>query len=489
MKIPFVPIVETEWAPDKKLLCSEDYAVTVNGEPCQVRICRESAMPFNRVWPGYQRAINQTEMAYFVCFSADTEVRVRVEAKCPSATAVIRPLSRKVAVEAKENCFEFTLTKPGQYVLEVGSSHHSLYLFFDPPVENAGAESAKWHFGPGIHFPGMIRVESGDSVYIDPEAIVFGFIYGKGVHDVRIFGGGTLHGGLMGRVFGGFVQDNSYSTIKFYHSTNIRIQDIIVQDSPCWTVSFWGCSDIEMGRIKVLGQWRYNTDGIDLCNVSRAKILDSFVRSFDDTIVLKGVDNYKHATKWETGRPVADIEVRRCVLWCGWGRNIEVGIESGAPEFSNLLFDDCDLIHNSADCIAIQNGDHADIHDVTFRDIRVEYQTETMPEIYQRTEEQVYDGYGKPWLPTLIVAWNPRYGFHPCPKYGSIRNVLYENISALVEAGIPEEQLRVKIVNLSEDALVRDFTIRNLTVNGRKISRPEELLYETNGHVENVRWE
>ena len=36
-------------------LVSDDYAVMVDGQPCQVRSCRVSAMNFNRVWQGAQR--------------------------------------------------------------------------------------------------------------------------------------------------------------------------------------------------------------------------------------------------------------------------------------------------------------------------------------------------------------------------------------------------------------------------------------------------
>ncbi len=44
---------------------SEDYTVSVNGKPIFVYRARVSAVPFNQVWPGYQRPINQTEMASF----------------------------------------------------------------------------------------------------------------------------------------------------------------------------------------------------------------------------------------------------------------------------------------------------------------------------------------------------------------------------------------------------------------------------------------
>ena len=489
LKTVFVPMESPDIQNDIPTVFASDYSVTVDGAPCQIRLCRESALPFNRCWPGYQRQIEQTELAGFVSFSSDHAARICVENKKPTGTApvVVRPLSKKVSPSVDGGKIEFTLTEPGQYVLENGSSHSPLYIFFEQPRHDNGAQ-AKWHFGPGVHFPGTIILSSGDSVYIDPDAIVFGSIYGIDVHGARIFGGGTLHGGLISRVFQSFSENYQNSTIKFYNSTDIRLEDIIVQDAPGWVVSFWNCSNIAIDRVKIVGQWRYNTDGIDICNCDNVKITNSFVRSFDDGIVLKGMDHIGYRTvKWRKNHSMTDIEVRGCVMWCGWGRTLEVGIETGADEYKNILFENCDLIHNSAVCLDIQNGLYADIHDVVFRDIRIEYQADTLTELYQESDDMQYDLFGKVGMPTLIFADNHRY-LPPPFVFGSIHDILYENIFVTVEPGVAEK-LKVRVANISDDATVADFTIRNLTINGRHVCGPDDVFYETEGRVGDVRWE
>ncbi len=486
-----VPMTIPDVQIDRGTLFSEDIRVTANGASCQVRRCRESAIPFNRVWPGYQRSIDQTELASFVSFAGDGPVEIRVTgmARTGDAPAVVRPLSRKVEPVAEGDCVTLALDAPGQYVLENGSFHQPLYIFYNPLApETETGRTARWQFGPGLHFPGAIRVESGDSVYIAPDAIVFGGIYGENVHDVRIYGGGTLHGGTTARVFASFSENFQNSTIKFYNSTDITIEDIIVQDASGWVVSFWGCSRIDIARIKILGQWRYNTDGIDLCNSDHVLIHDSFIRSFDDNIVLKGMDFVDFKTvPWQKGRPLADITARNCVLWCGWGRTLEIGIETAAPEYRDILFEDCDLIHNSAVCLDIQNGLDADIHHLVFRNLRIEYQADTLPEIFQQSDDQPYEPRDLPGMPKLIFADNHRYIDLPF-RYGSTHDILFEDIDVLLEPGVPRK-LNVRIANLSDESVVRDFQLRRIRVNGIPLAGPADVLYETGGRVENISWE
>ena len=487
---------------DTGALFFDRYTVTLNGRSVRARCCRESALPFNQLWPGYQRPGNQTELAGMVSFAADEPVQVAVEGDFAADEAVLRPLARRITpVAAGARRVEFTLNRPGHYVLELGSSHQVLYFFYNAPAAAPDPRSVRWYFGPGIHFPGDIRLESGDSVYLDPAALVFGCISGRDVRNIRIFGGGTLHGGMAERFFRSFYDDIQGSTIKFYNSSDICISDVIVQDSPCWTVSFFGCSDIRIERVKIVGQWRYNTDGIDLCNTERVEIADSFVRSFDDGIVLKGVDHAPLSTvPWRRGRPVADITVRDCVLWCGWGRTLELGIETSTSEFTRILFENCDLIHNSAVCLDIQNGNDGDIHDVTFRNIRIEYQSDTLPEVRQIADDQVYRpgpyyqgpdapfDENKVWIgvPKLIFIDNHKY-YIP-GKFGSTHDILFEHIAVTAEAGVPDK-LPVRIANLDDDAVCRNITLRNLTVNGRRLAGPDDVAYDTEGRVENVVWE
>ncbi|MBQ6824944.1 MAG: hypothetical protein IJP27_09845 [Clostridia bacterium] len=433
----------------------EGYTVTVNGKPCPVRACRESAIPFNQPWPGYQRPLDQTEEAGYITFSADEEVTLRVECAAAFERATVRPLSKAVEVRRQENVVEFTLKEHGGYVLELDDYHHCLHVFYNPI--KVYSEKATYHFGPGIHFVGVLELKDNESVYIDEEAIVFGSINSLGAENIRIFGGGVLHGGSERRIFEHCYENFTKGTIRLYNSKNIVIEDVILQDSATWILSLFNCSGVVIDGIKTVGHWRYNTDGIDVVNTSDVLIKNSFIRSFDDTVTLKAIYGYD--------RPVENIVTEHCVLWCGWGRNCEIGLETDAPEYRNIVFRDCDLIHNSKVAIDIQNGSGGEIHDILFEDLRVEYQTATLPEIVQRAADQTYAPHGM-GVPALIVAENRT--FHTYTKFGDIHDITYRNIRIFAEDGVPAPAVRFQ--SRDPQVVFCGFTVENVTWNGKAVS-------------------
>jgi hypothetical protein len=102
-----------------------------------------------------------------------------------------------------------------------------------------------------------------------------------------------------------------------------------------------------------------------------------FLRNFDDVIALKGLKGYD----W---RNVENIMVQGCVLWCDWGRALEIGSETCADEFRNIIFSDCDIIHTSHTAIDLQNGDRG----ILFEDMRVEYNKYAIPYLFLESDDE-----------------------------------------------------------------------------------------------------
>ena len=489
-----IPIKKSTFGSNNIDIFNKDFKVKINGQEVTCYNSRCSAIPFNRIFDGNQRNINQSELLGHVSFEADESVIVEVECEKQFSTAIVRPLSKGIATKIDGKKVTFTLDKVGQYVLELDDEHTCLNLFFNPVNDFKKKEEYNYYFEAGIHYVGELRLKDGDKVYIDKDAMILGAIYAESVSDILIEGYGTINGKVLAR---NESQHFNRGNIMLINCKNIVINGPILVDASYWVAALYNCENIEINNIKITGQWRYNTDGIDLVSCRNAVIKDSFVHAFDDVIVIKAYSLYEKYTI----DVVENIMVDNCVLWCGWGRTIEIGIETAAKEYKNITFKNCDLIHNSAVAIDIQNGNNAFIHDVVVKDSNVEFQKSTMPEIYQETYEQVYDGYGKIGMPYFVWIDNHRFfGFTNKmfsdnsavarkPEYddaettfGSVEDVLIDNVNIYADEGLPN--FKIKVRSVKDDVVFDNITISNVLVNGEKVVSAERFDMDIDERIE-----
>jgi len=86
----------------------------------------------NQIWPGYQRPMNQTEMASFAYFDFKGEVEIKIISNREIRTLDIRPKEFNIEPDLKGNAITFKLSKPLQFVVEVNGYHHALHIFANP---------------------------------------------------------------------------------------------------------------------------------------------------------------------------------------------------------------------------------------------------------------------------------------------------------------------------------------------------------------------
>ena len=455
----------------------------MDGRPVKVHAIQVSAMEYNRLFTGFQRPADQTERAGFAAVEAKGATSWRVKCGHDFRKAVVRPLSAGVKPAVKDGAVEFKLPKCGHYVLELDDYHHPLEIFVEP--ENDFAEyrrTATVTFGPGVHLTRGVRLRSHDRVYIDKDAVVYGGFAMDGVEDVQIRGYGIICGTTCRRVpayYNRNLDDKAVAEdkmmcqltpIRTRRSKRIVIEGPVVVD-PCeWCVATFGCEDVDVSHLKITGAWRYNTDGIDFCNTRNVRLADSYIHSFDDAVVLKGILP-------DSARPVENVKVERCVCWCGWGRTLENGLETWASAWRNIVFEDCDLIHNSMVALSLNLGGPCAVDDVTFRNIRIEYDASRSDAEYQRERDDVYSKAGKrPAVDCWFAALNAKMcapgslyknkDVSPDEPFGSFRRCLLEDIDILVEDGVP---LPKAAVSFQPGTKPGEIELRNVRMNGKPV--------------------
>lgn len=449
---------------------SEDFTVRVNGQPVFVHLCRVSAVPVNQVWPGYQRPLEQTEIASFASFDFEGTVTVEVETREAIETVVIRPLAYDISPQVGDHRLTFGLSRPCQVVVEVNGWHHALHLFADPPeLDRPDPDDPKVHyFGPGVHAAGVIELHDGETAYLAGGAIVHGVITATDAANIRIAGRGILDAS-------GIERSGTPQMIALLGCRGVEIEGIILRDPHVWTVVPALCQDVHIDNIKLIGLWRYNADGIDLVNSQNCVIENCFVRAFDDNIVLKGFETW-HGRPTQLA-PLQDITVKRCVLWNDWGRALEIGAETRATAIHRVVFEDCDIIHFVHRAMDIQNGDRAVVQGVLFEDIRIE-EAIVEGEFREDLPDYVSDPAQVGMLVELIVAANP---YSKDTMRGVIQDITFRNISAVGERW-PISRLH----GYSAEHPVRRIVFEGLTIQEQSIHSLEAGQMLTNAHVEEV---
>lgn len=458
---------------------SQEYKVWVNGEEVPVYTCNISKYPFNTVWPGHQRPVDQTLKVSYINIVSDEDISLEILPEFEYNKMYVKPYSKQIPWEKKGEKISISLKKEQNAILELDSHRHLLYIFNSKPIPCENPEDVTYYFGPGIHFAGKITMKSNESLYVDKDALVYGCIYAEGAENIRVFGNGVFDDSMEERVGNYCYEEYVNGNIKFYDCKNIKVNGVGFKNSAIWCVSLFGCYDVEIDNIKVFGQWRYNTDGIDIVNCQNIFINNSFIHSFDDTITIKGIDRYTHIDN-------KNIHIDNCILWCDWGKCCEVGIETACREYKDISFTNCDILRAAGFAIDVQNGDFAEISDVRFENISVDMNTFDEPCQYQENDDMKYSREGECEKPILINFTNwlwrtkeneecwgvpvtyPEINLEGI-KYAALHDITAKNIYVYCDEDYPYDDFEIIAENRREGSEVYNINISDIYVNGKKI--------------------
>ena len=370
-----------------------------NNEQLAVHDARVSAIPYNTVWPGKQRPLDQTEIAYFTSFDMTDATILKIEVKDAKIERVaIRPLEFNIPFSINGNVITVNIEKPMNFTVEVNGYHNALHVFANPEDDFIPDENTVY-FGPGEHDVGLFFPKANQTVYIAEGAVVYGSIYIFKQDNVTIRGRGILDTSRFKRGDEYSLDEHPRSTLKklglsdydtmrascltAYACNDLKIEGVIFHDAPCWVLTTRnGCKNVEIDNIKIIGQWRYNSDGVDLCTTYGATLKNSFIRTFDDCIIIRAPQ--LDGEDGESG--CENIEVYNNVLWCDWGKNLELWCGKYDGLVKNIAFKDNYLIHTAQYAISIDTwygSDNITVENISYENIYIDTDTEPMYPIYQ----------------------------------------------------------------------------------------------------------
>ena len=200
---------------------------------------------------------------------------------------VVRPLAYGIKPSISGNSISFKLDYPTNYVVEYNNDPTKAIHLFTNTIRKTSPiltifQENMIYIGPGVYKADAIPIESNKIVYLAGGAYVLGQIRGENVENVTIKGRGILSGDLYKRT-----QASEFTIpIEFRHSKNIKIEDIAILNPAGWAISAYFVDGLNIDNIKIITS-RANGDGVSLQSCKNVHVKNSFIRSWDDSLVVK----------------------------------------------------------------------------------------------------------------------------------------------------------------------------------------------------------
>ena len=232
--------------------------------------------------------------------------------------------------------------------------------------------------------------------------------------------------------------DRPNQMIIFSNCRNVTIRDVLISNSPFWTVHLADCDGAIVHGVRIWNNLLVpNNDGIDFTSCSNVQMSDCDIRTGDDGIVVvgysyhfdtPGFNSIRHDSKNVTITNCNIVSRSSAIRIGGWDQNFMRNYT-----FSNIT------ISNSNRGINLCVRDSASIEDMTFSNIIIETRLYTGD----------WWGNGEP-IHISVIRGKEKVSI------GHISNIKFENIIAKSEAGI--------LLYSSKEGYVKDISFRDVSL-------------------------
>lgn len=408
-----------------------------------------------------------------VAFDFEGKVHMKVEiADAATLTDVtVRPLSYGVETTVDGNTIEFDLEYSANYTLEylVGeetgvtdAADNALHIFANPieenPVTADDVPDGVIYVGPGVYSVGAIPLKSNSTIYLAGGAYVYGQVRAENLENITIRGRGIISGEIYKRT-----KDSEYTLpIELRSCKNVKIEGISILDPAGWAITLYKCENVEIDNVKIITA-RSNGDGISVQSCSGVNVNGGFIRTWDDSLVVKNTDR----------GTTSDITFDNVTVWTDLAQSCEVGYETYGATMDNITFKNITIIHNyHKAAMSIHNCDDAEITNVTYQSITIEDA--------QMLGDNRIDGLDD-LLIDITIAYNSEWTKSGGER-GKINGVTFENIKVLSMA----DTIISRINGESRNSSVNNVKIIGVEIEGEQKESAAQLGLVSNDYVNGI---
>ena len=407
----------------------------------------------------YNPPLSTAPITSFDFDGAPVTMEITVNSQTELGEVLVRPLAKGVTPTVAGNVITFQVAEPDVYTVEWGgSAMNAMHIFANSIDDNAPTESTDTvkYIGPGAWSIDTMVLKDDMEVYISGGAVIQGILVANKVENAKIWG----HGWFDGSNHQSWMLEkrSAYVPISLRDCENIQLGGIALLNPNAWCLEIYDSDHVNVDGIKIISA-RPNGDGITIQSSRNVTVQNSFVRSWDDSLVVKNYSN-------EKGSDSANITFDGCQLWTDLAQSMEVGYETNKggklkPTIQNITFRNITVLHNfHKPVMSIHNADDAAVSGILYSNIIVE--DASMGKGDAGKNAQLID---------ICIVQN---SWSSARRRGTIDDVVFEGIHVL--GGDDTIDFKegnfcpIRIAGFDAEHMVSDVTVKNLFVLGQAVT-------------------
>lgn len=447
----------------KTMKTSADTQVSVNGNKLFVY---ETNVNNTHTWVSDGNVqLSKTPVTYF-----DFDGKAVIEINLPNmkeniTSCTVTPSANGIVPKISGKTIRFTVDHPGFYTVEInGSVDRAIHIFANPLEQNIPnpKDPNVVYIGPGEWNVNTITLKDNQTLYISGGAVVHGMVRSNVAENITVRGRGIIDGSVNQS----WIMDGQTAKvpIDFRSSKNVNVEGIILLDSNAWVFNCYQLQKANISNVKLISA-RPNGDGFTLQSCQDVTVKNCFVRTWDDSLVVK---NYGTSTN--------NITFDNINVWTDLAQSCEIGYETNKGEqpnakITNVTFKNITVLHNfHKPVLSIHNSDDALVQGIHYQNIVVE--DAEMGEGDAGTNNQLID------FGVVSSAWSTT------AQRGSIKDITIDGVTVLKGKTPPSS-----ISGYDAEHMIENVTIKNLTILGKKIKSADDGKFLVDSYAKNVKFE
>ncbi len=218
---------------------------------------------------------------------ADGPVTIEVTVNLPFESVTVMPSSKGIETKVSGNVITYTIDKPQTTMVKLNDDRDTILAIFAEAPETEIPDKNDPNvlfFEAGYHEIGAINLQSGQTLYLAPGAVVKARTKLNRVDNVTICGRGALLESSPTRM----AVDGIDYMCEIINSSNVKIEGIKILDAHTFNIVMQDVKNVEISNTKVISN-QISTDGLSWWSRNEnVYVHDSFWHISDDVFVVDG---------------------------------------------------------------------------------------------------------------------------------------------------------------------------------------------------------